>query len=165
MGAIFSDERIFEGLYFTSCCPKDRKQFIKGLRILIQRLVNRLTDLIPMSRRLLISKPDVIALPMRFWILNYGQLMLHTDLITQTADGKSGVKEVSEFSFPIQRRGVPDDMVVNMSFVYVGRDNKSVPAFQKATGKLIADFVCVFRRDLSGLEGVTHRRRQDIYFV
>ena len=51
--------------------------------------------------------------------------------------------------------GIENYVGVDMLFVNVSADKKSVPAFQKTHGKFVADFVRLFRCDLSRLEGLT----------
>ena len=123
---------------------------------MIQRLSNRLTDLLPMCRRLLITEPYVMAFTMPFRVFNHREIMFHANLITQTPDSHTGTEEIFEFVLPVYGRGVPDDVIVYMSFVYVSGDNESVPAFQKAACQFISDSVCLLLCNLSGLEGLTN---------
>ena len=43
-------------------------------------------------------------------------------------------------------------MIVNVSFVNVGTDDKGMITFQEPFGKFITDTVCFFRRNLTRLE-------------
>ncbi len=47
-------------------------------------------------------------------------------------------------------------MVVDVGLVHMGTDKKRMTPFEEPGGKLIADFVGLLRRDLSGLEGLAH---------
>ena len=57
--------------------------------------------------------------------------MLRTDQIAQLPYRIGAVPEVPEFLCTVQRGRVENYMRVDMFFVNVGTDKKSVPAFQK----------------------------------
>ena len=74
------------------------------------------------------AAPLVIAQSMPLRIIHHGQPMLGADQVGQPADGAVAADEVLELPRTVQRRGVPVDVVVNVLFVGVGADEKSVPA-------------------------------------
>lgn len=43
-----------------------------------------------------------------------------------------------------------------MGFVYVRANDKSVFPFEKAGGEIIADLICFFRRNFTGLKGLAN---------
>ena len=49
---------------------------------------------------------------------------------------------------------VEDDVIMAMSFVDVGGDHILILAFQPFVGKLLSDFMRLFRRDFSDVEGL-----------
>lgn len=55
-------------------------------------------------------------------------------------------------------------MIMQMALVYVGTDKKLVLAFRPAHGRFIADFVCIFRRDLAGRERLPDLKEQSPAF-
>ena len=56
-------------------------------------------------------------------------------------------------------------MVVDMRPVGVGGNDKGVFTLQKSLGKLVADAVCFFRRDLPRLERLSHLIGDHITFL
>lgn len=81
--------------------------------------------------------------------------MLNADSIRKQPDCLAASFEVPELSCAVKIGRVPDYVVVDMPSVSVGADYKSVVSFQKALGKLIAYFICLFGRNLSRLKGLT----------
>ena len=53
-------------------------------------------------------------------------------------------------NFRIDRR--PDEVIMNVRFVYVSADHKGVIALGKPFGKFYAQAVCFLRRDFTGFE-------------
>ena len=74
------------------------------------------------------AAPFVVAQPVFLRILHHGQPVLGADQVGQPADSAVAPDEVLELFRTVQRRGVPIDVVVNVLFVGVGADEKSVPA-------------------------------------
>ena len=74
------------------------------------------------------AAPFVVAQPVFLRILYHGQPVLGADQVGQPADSAVAADEVLELFRTVQRRGVPVDVVVNVLFVGVGADEKSVPA-------------------------------------
>ena len=65
----------------------------------------------------------------------------------------------------VQRRGVPDDVIVDMLFVDMSGHDEGVLAFQKPGCKFIAHLVCFLRGDLSGLKGLPHLIGDHVAFL
>ncbi len=81
--------------------------------------------------------------------------VFQTNNITQPTDRSAGTEKIPKFLCTVQRGRIEDYMRVDMFFVNMGADKKSVLAFQETHGKFVADFVRLFRCDLSRLEGLT----------
>ena len=54
----------------------------------------------------------------------------------------------------VQNGGVPDDVIMDVGFVYMGADDKGVFPLGEAAGQLIAQAVGLLRGNLSGDEGL-----------
>jgi len=74
-----------------------------------------------------------------------GQLVFCADKVTQFCNGFSGSEEVSEFPSVIKRGGVPNYMIVDMGFVDMGANNKSVFTFEEARSEIITNLICFLR--------------------
>ena len=94
----------------------------------------------------------VMAVRIALRVLDNGQLMFQADQVAEPRDGTPRTEKIPKFMLIIQRDGVPVDVIVNMLFVGVRADEKSVLAFEKPGRKLIADTVCLLRCDLAGFE-------------
>ena len=138
--------------YFTAHFGKQLQQRIKVRRFLLQRMVNHHPQLFPMGGLGLIAQPFVIALSVKFRILHNGQSILDTDGIAQAPDGSGAAPKVAEFSVTICIDRRPDDVIMNVRFVYVGADHKGVIALGKPLGKFYTQTVGFFRRDFTGFE-------------
>lgn len=98
------------------------------------------------------SELDRIGKALALRVLDNGQLMFQADQVAEPRDGTPRTEKIPKFMLIIQRDGVPVDVIVNMLFVGVRADEKSVLAFEKPGRKLIADTVCLLRCDLAGFE-------------
>ena len=67
--------------------------------------------------------------------------MLDAQRITEPLYGSGAAPEIAEFVCAVQVGRVPDDVIMNMGFVHMGSDDKSMIAFQEARRKLIPNFV------------------------
>lgn len=127
---------------------------IEVMRLFGKRGVDGLPQQIPARR--FPAEPLIIAVISSARILNDGKLMLNTNHIAQPCDRSAGTEKIPELVGAVQRGGVPDNMIVDMPAIRMGTDDKSVFAFQKTGSEVIADLVRLLRRDLTGLEGLTH---------
>ena len=100
----------------------------------------------------LFAQPLVVAFSVGVWVLHNGQSVLDTDGIAQAPDGSGAAPKVAEFSVTICIDRRPDDVIMNVRFVYVGADHKGVIALGKPLGKFHAQAVCFLRRDFTGFE-------------
>ena len=82
--------------------------------------------------------------------------MLDTQRITEPLHSFGAAPEISEFACAVQISRIPNDVIMGMSFVHMGGDDKSVISFQKARRKLIPNSVGFFRRYLARAEGLAH---------
>ena len=90
------------------------------------------------------------ALAVLFGILNIGQLMLNTHPVRQPPQGKAGADEIMELSGAVKGCGVVINVIVDVSPVCMGTDEKLILALCPAHGRFIAEFVCLLRRYLAG---------------
>ena len=97
--------------------------------------------------------------------LHDGVAVLDADGVAQTVDGAGATPKVAELAVTLQRGGVPDNMVVDVSFVNVGADDESVFAFGKTPGQLHAQAVGFFRRNLARNEGLPQVVSDHIIFA
>ena len=100
----------------------------------------------------LIAQPLVIAFSVGLGILHNGQSVLNADGIAQAPDGSGAAPKVAEFTVTIRIDRRPDDVIMNVRFVYVSADHKGVIALGKPPGKLHAQAVGFLRRDFTGFE-------------
>ena len=103
-----------------------------------------------------LAQPNVIRLALARWLFNHRQMMLCTDLIAQLANRESGSVKVPILPLPVERSGVPDNVIVNMRFINMSTDNKSKAILQKPLCKFISDSICLFRCDFSRPERLPH---------
>ena len=100
----------------------------------------------------LFAQPLVVAFSVGFRVLHNGQSVLDTDGITQAPDGSGAAPKVAEFSVTIRIDRRPDDVIMDVRFVYVSTDHKGVIALGEPLGKFHAQAVGFLRCDLSGFE-------------
>ena len=89
--------------------------------------------------------------------------MFGADKVTQPCYGFTGISEIAEFVFAVKRRSVPINVIMDMGFVRVSTNIKSVFTFQKSRGKVISNLIRFLRCHLSRLKGLTDLVNQ--YFV
>ena len=82
--------------------------------------------------------------------------MFHTEDVTDFLESQPGVMKVPELFSAIQRRGIKDDVVVDVRAICVGRHQKGVLALGEPHPQFIADPVGFLRRDFSRLEGLAN---------
>jgi len=78
--------------------------------------------------------------------------VLEADGVAEPAHRLAAAPEVSELARAAERGRVPDDVVVNVVPVCVRADKKGVTALRETERELIADLICLLRRDLAGQE-------------
>ena len=104
----------------------------------------------------LFAQPLVVAFSVGFRVLHNGQSVLDTDGIAQAPDGSGAAPKVAEFSLTIRIDRRPDDVIMNVRFVYVSADHKGVIALGEPLGKFHAQAVGFLRRDFTGFERLAH---------
>ena len=72
--------------------------------------------------------------------------MLDAERVAQRPHCPRAAPKVVELAPAVERRGVPQDMVVDVPPVSVGADDVGVLALEKALGKLYADAIRFLRR-------------------
>jgi len=100
----------------------------------------------------LFAQPLVVAFSVGFRVLHNGQSVLDTDGIAQASDGSGAAPKVAELSVTICIDRRPDDVIMNVRFVYVGADHKGVIALGEPLGKFHAQAVGFLRCDFTGFE-------------
>ena len=100
----------------------------------------------------LFAQPLVVAFSVGLWILHNGQSVLDTDGVAQAPDGSGAAPKVAELSVTIHIDRRPDDVIMNVRFVYVSADHKGMITFGEPHGKLHAQPVCFLRGNFSGFE-------------
>ena len=106
----------------------------------------------PMGGLGLITQPFVVAFSVGFRVLHNGQSVLDTDGIAQAPDGSGAAPKVAEFSVTIRIDRRPDDVIMDVRFVYVGADHKGVISLGEPLGKFYAQAVGFLRCDFTGFE-------------
>jgi hypothetical protein len=54
-----------------------------------------------------------------------------TDNVTELCHGSAGTEKIPELVPAVNRRGIPDDVIVDVVFIYVSADQESVLSLQK----------------------------------
>ena len=152
----FEPDRFPAPGYFTAHFRKQLQQRIKVRRFLLQRTVNHHPQLLPMGGLGLIAQPFVVAFSVGFRVLHNGQSVLDTDGIAQASDGSGAAPKVAEFSVTIRIDRRPDDVIMDVRFVYVSADHKGVIALGEPLGKFHAQAVGFLRGNLTGFERLAH---------
>ena len=91
-------------------------------------------------------------IPAGFRILYNGKPMLQAQLVIHAPDRPCRAPEVAEFFLAVQRGRIYDDVVMDMVFIHMGADNKSMVSLRQFQCKFPPNLVRFFRRDLTGLE-------------
>lgn len=89
------------------------------------------------------------------WV-NDRQAMFQTDDVTEPLHRQAGQEEIPPLSRSIQRCGVIDDVVMDMSTIYVCSNNKSVIAFGESHRQLMPNLIGFRRGDFTWLKGLTN---------
>ena len=80
--------------------------------------------------------------------------ILDADGVIEPPRGSAAAPKVSEFPGLAECGGVPNHMIVNVSFVDMGADDIGVIALGEALGQLTAQTVRVLRCDFTGDKGL-----------
>lgn len=128
--------RDFFALDLIPGLPQQLQQRFKAVGLLSQRIVNGGADLFPMGRLLLIAQLLVIASPVLLWIFHNGIAILNADGVIQPPHSAAAAPKVPELAGLTECRGVPDHMIMNMSFIDMGADDVSVIALGEPLGQL-----------------------------
>ena len=91
--------------------------------------------------------------------------MLDAQRIAEPLHGSGTAPEITEFMRAVQVGRVPDDVIMNMGFVHMGSDDKSMIVFQEARCKLIPNFVGLLRRYLSRTKGLAYLIGNHVSFL
>ena len=111
-----------------------------------------------------IAQPLVVAFAVALWILHNGIAVLDAEGVVQPPHGFCAAPKVSEFAVTVQIDGADDNVVVDVMFICMSADDKSVFALGEAHGQLPAQPVCFLRRDLAGDEGLAQMVGDHIVF-
>ena len=91
--------------------------------------------------------------------------MFQENHIAESLNGQTRKEEILEFPCGIQRGRIINDMVVNVRFVDVGRNDESVFAFCPSHRCFIADLVRFIRSDFSWLKRLAYLICDDIVLL
>ena len=86
--------------------------------------------------------------------------MLNTYPVREPPQSKGRADEVVKLSGAVKGRGIEINMVMQMALVNVGTDEKLVLSLRPAHGRLITDFVCLLRRNLTGRKSLPDLKEQ-----
>ena len=86
--------------------------------------------------------------------------MLNAHPVREPPQSKRRADEVMKLPGAVKGRGIEINMVMQMALVYVGTDEKLIFSLCPAHGRLIADFVCLLRRDLTGRKRLPDLKEQ-----
>ena len=153
---IVNESKVFAIFRFEALIGKKRKERIEVMGLLLQSFINGNSQNFTVRDFSLKAVPLVISGAAVPRIFNYGQPMLGTYKVAQPCNRFAGPAKVSEFPCAVKRGRVPYNVIVNMGFVYVRANDKSVFSFEKAGGEIIADLICFFRRNFTGLKGLAN---------
>lgn len=98
----------------------------------------------------------IVALAPAFRILHNGIPVFDTDGIAKAADSPRAAPEIPKLSSVVKAGGVPNNVIMDMGFINMGADDKSVVPFGEAAGQFIAQAVGLFRGDFAGDEGLPY---------
>ena len=129
---------------------------VEAVGLLQKRRVGEAAEQLPMGGLRVVAQPLAVVIFPALRIGDYGEPMLGAVGVAEPCDGPAGAEKIPELSLAVQRGGVPDDVIMNVLFIGVRGNEKGVSSFQKPLGKLIAYAVCILRRDLAGLKGLSH---------
>ena len=106
--------------------------------------------------RPLFREPLVVALATALRSLDDRQPVLYAERVAQRPHRPRATPKVVELATTVQRRGVKNDVVVDVPPVGVGADDVGVLALEEALGQLAPYDVCFLRRNLTGLERLAY---------
>ena len=86
--------------------------------------------------------------------------MLNAHPVREPPQSKGRADEVMKLPGAVKGRGIEINMVMQMALVNVGTDEELVLSLRPAHSRLIADFVCLLRRDLAGRERLPDLKEQ-----
>ena len=84
----------------------------------------------------LFAQPLVVAFSVGFRVLHNGQSVLNADGVAQAPNSPGAAPKVAEFSVTIRIDRRPDDVIMNVRFVYVSADHKGVIALGKRSWQI-----------------------------
>ena len=69
-------------------------------------------------------QPLIVAFAVELWVIDDGQSVLDADGVTQTPDSLRATPKVAELPVKVQVDSTPNDVIIDMSFVNVGSNDK-----------------------------------------
>ena len=157
------ERRLLSILELKSHVSQSLNKAIKALWFLFQNSINSFTEIVTLGTLLGINS-SFLTLPIRLGS-NNGQTVFQANHIAEPLHRKTGKEEVFEFPCSIQRGRIINDMVVNMGFVDVGRNDESVFSLCPSHRCFIADLVRFFRSDFSRLKRLAYLVCDDIVLL
>ena len=115
-----------------------------------------------MGKRFIISKPLAVMPFGAFGIFDNGKPIFKTKAVGYLGKSLAASLKIPKLSCTIKRGGIEDNMIMDMRFVNVGGNDKSVVAFGEAHAEFIADFISKLRGYFPGLKGLPYLIGNDI---
>ena len=86
-------------------------------------------------------------------------------MIGDAPDDFVGALRVVEFTQAVQRGGIENDVVMDMSLVLMCGNDERMVAFRETHRQFVADLICSFGGDLAGLERLSDVVGEDVVFA
>jgi hypothetical protein len=114
-------------LYSIAISLNQGQKSLVGFRLFSKSFIDGFSQLLTMRGLHLLTEPFVIAVPrMAFRLLDDRVSMLKANDVTELCHGAAGAKKVPELVPAVNRRRIPDDVIVDVVFINVGADQESV---------------------------------------
>ncbi|SJP05307.1 Uncharacterised protein [Clostridioides difficile] len=143
------------------------KKFFQIGGALGQRGINGKAQPVLIGKRpfpVLLPLPIVPVFPLApgFRVLHDRQAVFKTQPVREPPEGEAGAPKISEFPGAVKGGGIVIDVTVDVLFVCMGGNDKSVPSLCPAHCQLIADTVRLLRGDLARIEGLPYLITQHV---
>ena len=155
--------QMFACFDLVSLFPQKTQIILPVLGLSLHQIVQDRTKLIADGMPLRILS-TFAALCIRLFLDN-GITMLKADNVRKSLERQPGEEKVLEFPITGKRRRIKDDVVMNMGLVRMGGDGKGVLSLREPHSQLAPQPICILRRDLSRLKGLSDLIGDDISFV
>ena len=107
------------------------QKFSKVFRLFFQGSIDSPSQPFLVGRLFLTSHPGAVMVPAGLRILYNGKPMLQAQLVIHAPDRPGRAPEVAEFFLTVQRSRVYDNVIMDMVFIHMGADNKSMVSLRQ----------------------------------